>query len=398
MNIFESFSMAYKALTGNIMRSILTMLGVIIGVFAVITLVGLGEGAKAYVRLQITQWGTGTNYLELHPWEEGSIPLSSVSEAKLTYEDAMAIKDLDNVQYVDPRVIRAATLRYGRKQHKVPFIMGVSADYPKIYIHNPEQGRFFNEADVSQRRKVALLGKKAANELFGGLSPIGERMKINGDKFTIIGVLEEKGSMMRFDFDDLAVIPVTTAMDVFDTEDILEIGVATINERMTPVAQAEIEQLLTRRHGKKDFRVDSQEETMDMLNSIMGALTGIIGGIAAISLLVGGIGIMNIMLVSVTERIREIGIRKAIGAKRKDIFVQFLVESITISIVGGFIGLVLGVSLSLAIMKFLNLPPTVSYWSVAMALGVSIMVGVGSGVYPAMRAARLDPVDALRYE
>ncbi len=402
MKLLENIKMAVKALVSNRMRSVLTMLGVIIGVFAVITLISMGEAAKAFIYKQISSFGEGVNYLETRPWEEGSGAMGSFGsmlDSKLTYKDAMAIQDKSTtIRYIDPRTYRPGEIHYGRKSHKVPFIFGVSAYYPYVFTHGVKEGRFFNDAEVGERRKVVVIGSKASEALFGGLSPIGERIKIKGGNFTVVGLFENKGSFFGFDYDDIVAIPVTTAQQIFDSKTILEIGVLVKDEALVDKAKMEIENILFERHGKKDFKTDTQKESLDLLNTILGALTGIIGGIAAISLLVGSIGIMNIMLVSVTERIKEIGIRKAIGAKKSDIFFQFLVESTIISFGGGLIGILLGSVVSLIIMYFMGVPLAISPWAITLACSVSVAIGIFSGVYPAMRAANLNPVEALRSE
>jgi putative ABC transport system permease protein len=252
--------------------------------------------------------------------------------------------------------------------------------------------------DEDMRRKVVVLGKKVAKALFGNFSSLGEKVRLNGSNFLVIGVMAEKGSMMGFDMDRMAVIPVTTASDVFKIDRLIEIGIVAKSEDLVPTAVSEINEILLERHGRVDFRVDTMEESMAMLDTIMGALTGIVTGIAAISLLVGGIGIMNIMLVAVTERIREIGVRKAVGAKKRDILVQFLIEAVIISLMGGMIGIICGVGVSSLAMYLIGLPLLISYQTILLATIVSIFVGIVSGVYPAMRAAKLDPVEALRYE
>ncbi|OGC16269.1 hypothetical protein A3J90_00995 [candidate division WOR-1 bacterium RIFOXYC2_FULL_37_10] len=401
MKIIENVIMALKALGSNKVRTFLTMLGVIIGVFAVIVLVSMGEGAKAYIHASISSFGEGTNYLEVRAWQEGEGPFGTLSmlDSKLTYKDAIAIKEKSKyLKYIDPRIIRKGEVGYGRITHKIPFVFGVSPDYVYVFTHAVKDGRFFSEADIAEQKKVMVLGPTVAQKLFGGLSPVGERIKLKGYFFTVIGVFTKKGTMVGFDYDDIVAIPITAAEELYNTDSVIEMGMSAIKEDDIEKLKAEVENILLIRHGKKDFRVDTQEESLDLLNGILGILTGVVGGIAAISLLVGSIGIMNIMLVSVTERTREIGIRKAIGAKRNDIFTQFVVEATVISFIGGTIGIVLGIIASLTIMYFLNLPLTVSVWSVFLACTVSVIIGIFSGVYPAIRAGNLNPVEALRYE
>jgi len=395
-NTIESFYLAIETLMSNKVRSFLTMLGVVIGVFAVITLVAIGEGAKTYVYEEISKFGTGSRYMEIHPGKEHGY---GILTEKLTYRDTEAIeKYCPSVAAVDPRTMGNVELKYGNRKMNIQFGMGVSYNYPVVFTHGVSMGRFYTKSEQEGRKKVAVIGQKVVDKLFSGFNPIGEKVKINGKSFLVVGVFEKKGYTMGFDYDEIVAIPVTSAQRLFDTNRILEVGVVAKSDDLVYKAKEEVRQLLIKRHKKEDFRIDTMEESLTMINNILGFLTLAIGGIASISLLVGGIGIMNIMLVSVNERIREIGIRKSVGATRRDIFVQFLIESVVISMVGGTAGIILGVATSMAIMKALGITPTISLWSANLAYFVSILVGVVSGVYPATRAATLDPVEALRYE
>jgi putative ABC transport system permease protein len=399
MTIFEAIRMAIKDIMRARMRSFLTMLGVIIGIFAVISLVTLGEGMKGYMHEQISTLGSGPTYMEVHAGKsEGEMGIASAS-TPITYQDAKAIAaKCPSVRYVDPRIVRPADFTYRNKTYSVPMTMGATENMIEQMNWPMAEGKFISRVDEDMRRKVIVLGKKVVKALFGSFSPIGEKVRLNGSKFLVIGVMAEKGSMMGFDMDRMAVIPVTTASDVFKLNKLIEIGVVAKSEDLVPAAVSEIKEVLMERHGREDFRVDTMEESMAMLDTVMGALTGIVTGIAAISLLVGGIGIMNIMLVAVSERIREIGIRKAVGAKKRDILIQFLIEAVIISLLGGAIGIIAGVGVASLAMYAIGLPLIVSYKTIILATLVSVMVGIVSGVYPATRAAALDPVIALRYE
>jgi putative ABC transport system permease protein len=394
--LLEFFWQAIETLWNNKMRSSLTMLGVVIGVFAVITLVAMGEGAKQYIYDLVSSFGTGAAYMEVHPGKDRG---PAAFTEKLTYQDAESIaKDCPDVSNVDPRVFATGDVRYGKEKMDIPFVMGVSYKYPAVFSHKVVRGRFFNKTEEDVRKKVCVIGQKIVTELFSGFDPIGDRLKINSKNFTVVGVFEEKGAFLGFDYNKIVVIPITSAEQLFDTKKVMEIGVSAKSDKVVYKAKDEVHQLLLKRHKKEDFRIDTQEDSLSLINNILGFLTMVIGGIASISLLVGGIGIMNIMLVSVNERIREIGIRKSVGATKRDIFLQFLIESVVISMLGGTIGIILGVVASLGIMKLLGITPVVSVWSACLAYFVSILVGVVSGVYPATRAAQLDPVEALRYE
>ncbi|MCX5751643.1 MAG: ABC transporter permease, partial [Candidatus Saganbacteria bacterium] len=320
--------------------------------------------------------------------------------SKLSYEDARIIKEkCPSVEYVDPRIVNQGEIKAGTKKRKVPMIFGCGADLPKIMKgYHVEKGVFFSQVDVDMRRKVCILGKNVASKLFGDFSPLGETARINGSQFVVIGVMGEMGASFGVNIDDMIYIPVKTAETLFNTKKIIEIGVSAKSEKMVNQAAKEVKDALVRKRGKEDFRIDTMQESLDMLTSIMNVLTAIIGGIAAISLIVGAIGIMNIMLVSVTERFREIGLRKAVGAKNADIFFQFIVEATLISLIGGVIGIILGQGVSSLAMLIIGLPQIISVWAIIQATLLSITVGIISGVYPALQAARLNPVEALRYE
>jgi len=379
------------------MRSFLTMLGVIIGIFAVISLVTLGEGMKAFMNEQIGKFGMGPTYMEIHGGKEGQ--LAAMATVKITYADAKAIEEkCPSCELVDPRNIQSGKISYLDKSYTSPMITGSTPALMDQTNWGVSEGRFISSVDVDGRKKVVVIGQDLAKKLFGSFAPVGEKVRINGTKFLVIGLLKKKGSIMGFNMDEYVVIPVTTAEDVFETDRLAEIGVIARSIDLVPQAVAEIKEVMAERHGSEDIRVDTMDNSMAMMDTIMNALTAIVTGIAAISLLVGGIGIMNIMLVAVNERTREIGIRKAVGAKKRDIVVQFLTEAVIISLIGGVLGIISGVGIASLLMVVIGMPLIVSIWAIMLATFVAIFVGVISGVYPAMRAAALDPVEALRYE
>ena len=395
INLADPFRIALGSILSNKTRSLLTTLGVIIGVAAVITLVSMGEGAKSYVLGQINGWGMGANSVMIQPGQENSHTL----EMTLTYEDTLALRQkVRNLQYLMPEFVGRSRLVYGRSEYKPAASLGVSADYPLAYKQQAAEGRFFSAGEETGRKRVAVIGKTVATNLFGEFSPVGENIKINGTGFRVIGVLEEKGTMLTYDMDDIVLIPSTLSEMVLGTNNIWEIFLTVNSDDQVPQALVDIKRTLIARHHKEDFHIHTQQGMIDIISNILNALTGIITAIAAISLLVGGIGIMNIMLVAVTERTREIGIRKAIGAKRRDIFAQFIFESILITMSGALIGILFGTLAAWGIMAYLRLEAVIAWGAAYLACLVALLVGVFFGVYPAMRASALDPVEALRYE
>lgn len=414
MSLLESFNVALRALGANKLRTALTMLGMIIGVAAVITLMSVGKGAQATVTGQVESMGSNLIFVTPGSTQQGGVRSGLGQAATLTLEDAEAIADPNNVPevaMVAPEVGSFGQVVAG-PQNVATRIVGVTPEYQDVRNFRVASGDFISKQNVDSRSLAAVLGSNVASTLFGTEDPIGKEIKINRVPFRVIGVLEPKGSQAMGNQDDMVLVPITTAMQRLTQLRSVRGGgqtVSTINvqvaskEQMNSAVQR-IGELLRERHkvAQDDFVVQSQEDLLQVLNQITGIMTLLLGSIAGISLLVGGIGIMNIMLVSVTERTREIGIRKAVGAKRHDILLQFLIESVVISIVGGGVGLAIGAGLSQAVgMINLNgqrLQTLVSGDAVALAVGVSALVGIFFGLYPAARASSLNPIDALRYE
>lgn len=398
MNIVDSVLMAVRSIFANRLRSALTMLGVVIGIASVIILVAIGEAAKLYVVAQVKSWGIGPNVIQINPGKDQT-DISAYANSKLRLSDAIEIREkCPSAMEVMPIIAGTGKVKYGKKDYTVRQIWGVTENYQKIFNHKLTGGRFFTKGEVDGRRKVCVLGKRVVKELFGNLDPVGEKVKILGKKFVVTGVFEEKGKMLTFDIDDVLAIPITSAMGLFDTKGIIEIDIAARDVELVPKMINEIRAVLDKKLSRDDYQITTQEGMMNMLNNIVGLLTSVIGGIAAISLVVGSIGIMNIMLVSVTERTKEIGIRKAVGAKKIDIFTQFLIESVVISFFGGLLGIVIGLAGTFLIMYVIKLEMVVVVWALTLAVSVSAFIGIASGVYPAMRAVNLDPIEALRYE
>ena len=393
-----------KAISRNKLRSFLTMLGIVIGVGCVIAVVAIGNGATKSVENTINS--LGTNYIMIFPGATTSSGARMFSgNSTLTEDDAAAIKnECPAVAYVSPMVRTAAQLVAGELNWGTS-IQGVGVEYPLIRSWNVDQGSFFTDADVKAAAKVCVLGTTVVDNLFPNGDAVGQIVRIKNVPFKVVGVLEKKGgNMMGQDQDDTVIVPYTTVMKRLSGKtkiDMLQASATGADQ--VQEAQNEIDALLRQRHrippgGDADFQMRSQEEIAQAQNAQMGILRTLLLSIAAISLLVGGIGIMNIMLVSVTERTREIGIRMAIGAKGRHVLLQFLFEAVTLSIVGGLIGVGLGVGASALVGHFLKWPIVVTPTSIALSFGVAGFVGIFFGFYPARKAARLDPIDALRYE
>jgi len=399
MSFVEAFRVALEALATNKLRSLLTMLGMVIGVLAVILLIALGQGAKAYIVGELT--GLGTNLLIIQPGKTETTgafhPLSTVR--KLTYEDALALKRrIPLLEEAIPVVLGSGKAKYVNRSRDVP-VVGVTPEYQRVRRLFVETGAFFTAEDVEAKRRVVVLGRTVKRELFGEENPLGQMITLAGARYRVIGVMEPKGVTLGIDMDDLVFIPVRSAQELFDTDQLFEILASVASPEALDPAIEEIKGVLSRRHGREDFHIISQGDMLSTLQRILDILTAVLAGIAGVSLLVGGIGIMNIMLVSVTERTREIGLRKAVGARKRDILRQFLVEAVTLSLLGGAAGIGMGAGAAkLLPLFFPSLPTQVTLWSILLAFAASATVGILSGVYPARRASRLDPIVALRYE
>ncbi len=411
MNLWESVQVALEGLAANKLRSALTMLGVIIGVFAVIAMLAIAEGARVQMMSNIQSMGTDVVMVFSGGGGRGGGPARGGfgSSQSLTLDDAYAIADeCPSVLKVAPEAGSNAQVKY-RNVNTNTQVLGTTADYPSVRNYKVASGKFFSTSDVRSSSRVAVIGFDTATELFAQLTPVGKDIRINGSRFRVIGVLAQKGSQGGFgNPDDQILIPVTTSMNrLFGLENVRMISARATSSDTLPQAQEEITQLLRKRHrlatdAEDDFRIMTQTEFMSFANQAANIFSFLLGGVAALSLLVGGIGIMNIMLVSVTERTREIGIRMALGARRRDILLQFLVESVVLSLAGGGIGVLLGLLLVAWAGSFaaetLGSTPVVSMTSIVLSFTFSAFVGIFFGIYPAQKAARLDPIDALRYE
>ncbi len=418
MTLFDSLVVALRGLRANKLRSSLTMLGIIIGVAAVVALMSIGRGTQATITSQIG--GMGTNLLFVQPgkslMEADFISMQGASN--LTLDDARAIADPYNcpsVAVVAPEVDTLADVVAGDQDMRT-FITGVTPEYEYVRHTPVAQGEFINQHHVKSRSMVCVLGSHAAEYLFQGASPLERSVKIGHRQFRVIGVLESKGGggLMGGIADDIVIVPITTAQSRLvglrtagGSQGIHSMSVQVTDESELDSAKEQITTLLRQRHhlraaDEDDFTIVSQQMFLNIMGAVTGVLTIFLGVVAGISLLVGGIGIMNIMLVSVRERTREIGIRKAVGARRKDILIQFLIEAATLSLGGGMIGLLLGwVGSRMISLVDVGGQPFVAVVSgdiVAIAFGVAVAIGLFFGIYPAYQAARLNPIDALRYE
>ena len=415
MKFIDSLVIAIRSLFANKLRSTLTMLGIIIGVGAVITLMSVGRGAQA--RILSTYEELGTNVIHVVPSSPEVAGLAGLapgfSTPSLTLDDAKALERIHSVQAISPVNENFVEVTAGSEK-KVAIIHGATPEYQEANNYAVASGQFISNRNVASRDMVIVLGNEVVEDLFGADDPIGQRVKIKGQRFTIIGTLEPKGgAIMGVSLDAVVVTPITTFQTKLFTqrttrgEDAVQsISIKVASAETIEGVREEAEIILRKRHRiapdeKNDFAIISQEQMVGIVTQITGIFTIFLGSIAGISLLVGGIGIMNIMLVSVTERTREIGIRKAVGAKRRDILLQFLFEAATLSLVGGGTGIIGGWLLAQLISRIdiggITLRAVVSPDIVILAVSVSIIIGLVSGIYPAMRAARLNPIDALRY-
>ncbi len=401
MPLFELLLTALDTLLANKVRAVLTTLGVIIGVLSVILLVSLGEGARSY--LGDTFAGLGSNILQIQPGRRetkgfGGAALGTVY--KITREDEQILsRRATSADGISGVVTGGGTVRYLNRRRDT-LILGVNSRFTEIRQMSVDQGRFLTDEDIDARRRFVVLGRTVLLELFGDENPLGKVIKVADGEFRVVGLMEHKGQTLGFDLDDIVFIPVTTAMDLFAVEGLSHILVRARDKVSVDPAIEEITDILRRRHNDQvDFTIISQDDMLSTVNGIMNTFSMVLIAIASISLIVGGIGIANIMLVSVRERTREIGVRRAVGAKKRHVLLQFLLESIVISLLGGVIGLLLGALIIMGGRLLLpGLPVRLSFDIVLIAVGFSGLVGILSGVVPAQRAASLDPVEALRYE
>jgi putative ABC transport system permease protein len=394
VRVAEAWRVALDALRANRLRSVLTMLGVVVGVAAVVALVAIGTGTKQQIERQVE--GLGSNLLIVVPGrlEAGGAPTAST----LTLDDVDAVgRIVGDRSRVAVTIQSGETVRAGSRS-SFASMQGVLETTPNVFVRRLDRGTYLTRTDVSTGRRVAVLGAGVARALFGDRDPIGRQVTIAGVRFRVIGTFEQLGQSLGVDRDSEVHIPVTAAQRLLGTERINGLAIrAPDRERIGALGDAVVAALV-KRHPDSDFSAVTQEQILGVLGDILGVLTGVLAAIAGISLLVGGVGVSNIMLVSVRERTREIGLRKAVGARPRDIGVQFLLEAVLLTTTGGVLGMALGVTAALLVDRLSPVPAAVTWWSLTLAFGVSAAVGIVFGVVPAQRAGRLDPVVALRTE
>ncbi len=412
MNTTNLFKIALKAIAANKLRSFLTALGIIIGVASVIAMLAIGQGSKRSIRKQISEMGS--NMIMIHPGADmrGGVRQSADDMQTLKLEDYESIRDEARyLSAISPTVNSSGQFIYGNN-NTPSTIYGVNEDYLTIRQLKVQDGEFFTDQDIKTAAKVCVLGKTVVDNLFpDGSDPVGKVVRFNTIPFRVVGVLKSKGyNSMGMDQDDLALVPYTTVMKRILAITYLQgINCSAVTEDATEMAINDITSILRKNHKLKeatetteadddDFTIRSQEEMATMMNTTMDLLTILLGSVAGISLVVGGIGIMNIMYVSVTERTKEIGLRMSVGARGIDILSQFLIEAAILSIAGGLLGVIMGVAAAYVIKVAASMPIYIQWWSIIMSFGVCTFIGIFFGWYPAKKAANMDPIDALRYE
>ncbi len=404
----ENLSIALKAIWANKMRSVLTTLGIIVGVSSVIAVVSLVQGMQFSISNELQ--GVGSTYIIVVPEADREHRTMDQRIPELNYQDGLAVlRQAPEIKEFTPIFFTGAQTKFRDNTHSTT-LLGVGESYQEVVNHWVDRGRFFTPLDVEARKRVALVGIEAAKKLGIDEAPLGKSIQINGTPFTVIGIMEKKGRMFGQDNDDVVLIPFSTAAVVYGPDAVrtIRLDFQARDPKTMDLAKEQINEVLRARHhlkkdAKDDFRIILQEELLNTISKVLRSTTLVMAAVVGIALLVGGIGIMNIMLVSVTERTREIGIRKAVGARRADVLQQFLIEAITLSGVGGGLGIVFGVGLGMLVRKLLarlvEFPAVhTPLWAVGLSVGFCALLGIIFGIYPAAKASKLDPIEALRYE
>jgi putative ABC transport system permease protein len=395
----ELVGLAAGALRAHRLRSFLSMLGIAIGIAAVILLTSIGEGTRVYVLGQFTQFGT--NIIAVNPGKAKTLGIPGIlggTTRKLTIDDAEALERIAGVETVVPVSMGLARVEAGERGRDVT-VIGATPDLPALWKFGARQGSFWPKGDPRRGSPVAVLGPKLARELFGERSPLGEVVRVASRRFRVIGVMQPKGQMMGFDVDDIAIVPVASALSLFNQDELFEIDLIYANVAETARVEAEVKRLLTLRHGDEDFTVTTQEAMLDVFGNVMDVITMSVGAIAGISLLVGATGILTMMWIAVGERTNEIGLMRALGATASQVQAVFLAEAVALATLGGGLGVAVGLGLGALLRAAVpGLPVETPMRFVAAGLAVSFATGVAAGVAPARRAAALDPIEALRAE
>ncbi|WP_281984192.1 ABC transporter permease [Azonexus hydrophilus] len=399
MNLRDAIRLAARAVTAQRLRSFLTLLGIAVGIASVILLTSIGEGIHRYVLGEFSQFGTNVVTIAPGKTKTGGAPSGLPSSARpLTLEDAQSLARLPHVVAVTPNIKGNAEIQ-GNGRTRRTLISGVSADSAAVFRLAARSGQYLPADDAGNARAFVVLGAKLKEELFGADNALGQRIRIGGLQFRVIGIMEAKGQFLGIDLDDTAFIPAARAQELFNREGVDEINVAVAENAPSAAVASQIRRHLIERHGREDFTIVTQEEMLKTLSNILNVLTLAVGALGGISLLVGGVGIVTIMTIAVTERTGEIGLLVALGARRRTILGLFLGEAIALSALGGALGLLLGIGLAQLIHLLVPALPVHTPLSfVLLAEGIAIAIGLAAGVLPARRAARLDPVEALRTE
>lgn len=399
MQTADLIRFSFRSIMTYRVRSGLTALGILVGITAVVLLTSIGEGIHRFVLAEFTQFGT--NLVAVTPGKRETFGISgaTISTVRpLSLSDAESLSRLDHIVAVVPVVQGNARIESGKKSRRTT-ILGVGSRVPEVWKMDLTTGNFLPDDDQRMARPYAVLGSKLRAELFGEENPLGQRIRVGEDRYRVVGVMQSKGQMLGFDMDDTVYIPVGRAMELFDRESLMEIDLLYEAEISAEHAAGSVKRLLISRHGSEDFTLVTQQQMLEILDSVLNILTMAIGALGGISLLVGSVGILTIMTLSVSERVSEIGLFRAIGAERGDILGMFLGEAVALSAVGGISGVVLGILVVEMIAWLLPaLPVRLAWHYLLFAFGLSVVIGMAAGVLPALRAARLDPLEALRTE
>lgn len=399
MRIKDFLYLTSSSLLTHRLRSFLTMLGIAVGIAAVIMLTSIGEGIHKFILAEFTQFGT--TIVGINPGKTKTMGTTMGvfgADRPLTIEDAEALKRLSFARSV-VGIIQGNAEVEGNKRTRRTTVYGTSVDFPVTFSMPVSSGRFLPDDDPLAPRALTVLGSKVKQELFGNSNPIGQRIRIGGDRYRIVGVMEAKGQVLGFDLDDTVYIPLARGLEMFNREGLVEIDVQYHEGYNEEKVVEGIRRLLVARHGREDFTITTQQQMLDVLGDILDVITFAVGAIGAISLLVGGIGIITIMTISVAERTSEIGLIRALGARHSQILMLFLGEAVVLSAIGGVLGLIFGIGISQLLHLLIPVLPVHTPWSYVIAAEMTaIVIGLAAGVIPAQRAARLDPVEALRDE